>query len=439
MTVRCLSTRLGGSLLLLTVSLSWRSQRASSFQVLPTLLSPLSITTNRNVPLSSSVDDSSVIPVDLNDQSYSASDWLHNIQSLPRSSILKEIKGPVISIVVWSTLVSIVHKMLMILGKTGIANSMCLSSKPHSLLVNSLGLLLVFRTNTAYQRFAEGRKIWEKILSVSRNTSRMAILYEGELGTARLQRVLTLLAVFPYLLRHHIQPQCLETCAPEFALLLQVGSTQPVGRLSSFRRKDSSHHKECCVDRRSLPWCLLPPRALRKCVNSANRPLWVCDRLAQELNQVVYTDNFTSRERLTFLSHIGKLSEHVGECERIHQTAVPLNYARHSLRSLTFWLLSLPFCLVGEMDLLTGPVMGVIAWLMLGVYQIGYMIEDPFQGSLRLRVLCDAIYRDVMSNNTGGLITRKSAFIIEDEELDEWSKISQVSTESDFAQGNLYW
>jgi predicted membrane chloride channel (bestrophin family) len=91
------------------------------------------------------------------------------------------------------------------------------------------------------------------------------------------------------------------------------------------------------------------------------------------------------------------------------------------------------------MHLLTGPVMGAIAWLMLGVYQIGYMIEEPFQGSLRLRVLCDAIYRDVMSNNKGGLINRESAFVIEDEEMDEWSKMSQAPTESEFAQDNLNW
>ena len=82
---------------------------------------------------------------------YSASDWWHNIQSLPRSTILREIKNPVLTIVVWSAFVSLLHTLL---AKSGRANMLCLSSKPHSLLVSSLGLLLVFRTNSAYQRFA---------------------------------------------------------------------------------------------------------------------------------------------------------------------------------------------------------------------------------------------------------------------------------------------
>ena len=36
------------------------------------------------------------------------------------------------------------------------------------------------------------------------------------------------------------------------------------------------------------------------------------------------------------------------------------------------------------------------SWLLYGIYQIGYTIEDPFQGSLRLTILSEAIFRDVM-------------------------------------------
>ena len=39
------------------------------------------------------------------------------------------------------------------------------------------------------------------------------------------------------------------------------------------------------------------------------------------------------------------------------------------------------------------------AWLLYGIYQIGYTIEDPFQGSLRLTILSEAIYRDVMEGS----------------------------------------
>lgn len=106
------------------------------------------------------------------------------------------------------------------------------------------------------------------------------------------------------------------------------------------------------------------------------------------------------------ISKVEKLSNSIGSCERIHQTAVPLNYARHSLRALSIWLFTLPFCLVGSLELLTAPAIFLVSWLMFGVYEIGYSIEDPFQGTLRLSVLCDTIRRDVLADE----VIRNTAF-----------------------------
>jgi len=49
--------------------------------------------------------------------------------------------------------------------------------------------------------------------------------------------------------------------------------------------------------------------------------------------------------------------------------------------------------------------------MLFGVYEIGYSIEDPFQGTLRLSILCDAIRRDVLEDET----IRNTAFVLEDE------------------------
>ena len=167
------------------------------------------------------------------------------------------------------------------------------------------------------------------------------------------------------------------------------------------------------VDTRTLPWRLLPAEAIQECARAQNRPLWVCDRLSKELHSVPDQDNWTARERLTLLSKVEKLSGSIGACERIHQTVVPLNYARHALRSLTIWLLSLPFALVKDLGLTTGPILFVISWMLFGVYEIGYSIEDPFQGTLRLSILCDAIRRDVL----GDEIIRNTAFTLDKEAI----------------------
>lgn len=137
---------------------------------------------------------------------YAARDWLHNALSLPTSRILKSISFPVFSMTFWGMTISLFHKYLEMNGKQEIAAKLCIPIQPHSLMVSALGLLLVFRTNSAYQRFAEGRKIWEDILSIARDLSRLSKLYEPQIGTLKLRRVNRLLAAFPYLLRFRIKP-----------------------------------------------------------------------------------------------------------------------------------------------------------------------------------------------------------------------------------------
>jgi len=310
---------------------------------------------------------------------------------------------------------------------------------------SALSLLLVFKTNSAYQRFAEGRKIWENIINNSRDMYRMINLYENEMGRSKRRRLQRLLAAFPYLLRHRIRPNLImyrvddmenvrdpgnsivlyqDKAAHDLDPELAAVATQEE-KLGKSRRKRRPLY---WVDKRSLPWRLLPPEALEPCARSQNRPLWVCDRMAQEIRSIAEGPSFTSRERLTLISKVEKLSNSIGSCERIHQTAVPLNYARHSLRALSIWLFTLPFCMVQSLELLTAPAIFLVSWLMFGVYEIGYSIEDPFQGTLRLSVLCDTIRRDVLADE----VIRNTAFEKESSKGSSGGKqtIGQTSNES---------
>ena len=236
----------------------------------------------------------------------------------------------------------------------------------------------------------------------------MIQLYSKEVGPDRERLLLNLIAAFPYLLRLHIRPGCLcrspESIDPNYRLMMNQPAVAPVDsryegdKATDLAGLNAMESHDCWVDKRNLPWSLFQKSSLERLSRAKNRPLWVCDRIGREIMSIEYGPNFTSRERLTMLSLVGKLTDALGQCERIHQTAVPLNYARHSLRSLTLWLFTLPFALVKDLGLLTAPVTACTAWLLYGIYQIGYSIEDPFQGSLRLSILCDAIRRDVMGN-----------------------------------------
>lgn len=362
---------------------------------------------------------------------YAANDWLHNTINLPNSAILKSILYPVLSISIWASLISALQLLLVRRGKVALAEMMCIPVTPHSLMVSALGLLLVFRTNSAYQRFAEGRKIWGDILSEARDLYRLGKLYENQIGVAKFRRVQRLLAAFPYLLRFRIRPSSVNMHRiddksvvrdREFSLILyqdhaSTDNDAEAALLASDEENTGMSRRKprelYWVDRRTLPWRLLPSDAREDCVRAQNRPLWVCDRMAAELHAVPDSPKFTNRERLTLVAKVEKLSQAIGACERIHQTVVPLNYARHALRCLTMWLISLPFALVQNLGLMTGPVLFVMSWMLFGVYEIGYSIEDPFQGTLRLSILCDAIRRDVMEEE----LVRNTAFRLSEDTI----------------------
>ena len=223
---------------------------------------------------------------------YSSRDWLHNTISLPNSTILRNIRSPVLTITAWATALSMLHHKLLQTKGPAFASHLYLSPIPHSLMMSALGLLLVFRTNSAYQRFAEGRKIWEQIINSARDLYRMLMLYSDQIGTDKRRRLQRLLAAFPYLLRHRIRPNLVMHRLddeqyerdPENTILLyqDAGPKEDDEEAAVVARDEEETGKSrrrkrllFWVDKRTLPWRLLPPGALEKCASSQNRPLWV--------------------------------------------------------------------------------------------------------------------------------------------------------------------
>eukprot|EP00954_Amorphochlora_amoebiformis_P025788 1375209-Amorphochlora_amoeboformis.AAC.1 len=110
---------------------------------------------------------------------YVSKDWLHILREMPRSTTLSRIKGIVSSHAIWAFSLALFHKFIFAL--------------PHfaspTLVTPALGLLLVFRTNAAYNRFWEGCQLWEKLTDQSRCLIRYATLYAPHAGPARAYRI----------------------------------------------------------------------------------------------------------------------------------------------------------------------------------------------------------------------------------------------------------
>jgi predicted membrane chloride channel (bestrophin family) len=278
---------------------------------------------------------------------YSSADWLDNLKSLPKSPILQRIKKVVQINFIWSVIVYILHKIFQFQSP---------GSRCHSLLGSALGLLLVFRTNSAYQRFWEGRKIWEKILSLSRCMGRMTLLYSDMMDTAKVERILHLLCAFPIVLQEHVQGyRCRSSLLGEY---LTNGDRFDLERVN-------------------------------------NRPMFILGKLAAEVKGIKDGLGYSSRERLAMLKYVDDLCTQIGACERLVQTPVPLSYVRHTSRFLSLFCLSMPLALVGELGAYIITFVPFVSWSLFGIQEIGMVIEEPFQQALKLEIFANTIRRDL--------------------------------------------
>jgi ion channel-forming bestrophin family protein len=116
----------------------------------------------------------------------------------------------------------------------------------------------------------------------------------------------------------------------------------------------------------------------------------------------------TLAERAALESCIGQLVDHLGACERICSTPVPLSYSRHTTRLLSLFLITLPLVLVGQPGgtFYTVPSVVFVTWALSGIDEVAHLIEDPFLGkavSLQLEQICAKIQRDVLEQVSVGI------------------------------------
>lgn len=204
-----------------------------------------------------------------------------------------------------------------------------------------LGLLLVFRTNTAYERYWEGRKLWGILVNAVRNFSRNVwVIVKEESPEDRQEKIQILYFLVAF----------------SIATKLHLRSESVNNELIS----------------------LIPSLWLEKIKESNNRPLeiafWIGDYLQKQ-----HEKNHVNTYQLTNLFKLlDTMVDALGGCERILKTPIPLAYSIHLKQLLLIYCLSLPFQVVNELDWWTAPVVCVISFTVFGIEAIGIEIENPF-------------------------------------------------------------
>jgi putative membrane protein len=224
-----------------------------------------------------------------------------------------------------------------------------------------LGLLLVFRTNTAYDRFWEGRKAWGTLVVTTRNLAReiqLGVKAETAEAEAAKQKALQLLSAFAIATKLHLRHQAI---ANE---LNSLGAAQVVADLKQ----------------------------------SKNPPLDLVLHIGSYIQQQHGQGCIDSNQRWAMNNLLNELIAGLTSCERILSTPIPPAYATYLKSLLLLYCLLLPFGLVDQLQIWTGFAVALISFILLGVEEIGNEIEDPFgtdPNDLPIDAICSNIINSV--------------------------------------------
>ncbi|KAL3144529.1 hypothetical protein ABBQ32_004262 [Trebouxia sp. C0010 RCD-2024] len=273
--------------------------------------------------------------------------YLQHITGIPRSRIIRGLRVPLICVFIFATCVATWESYKEAHPSSWLPSSSLEATDPFNLTNFALALLLAFRLDASYSRFMEGRSIWGNIVSDSRNLIRQAQAYVDD--------------------EHSLQ------------LLLRW--------TSAFSRALMWHVREECDLEAEMQGVLLPHEIQLLMNHEHHKPNFVL----AVLTQVV--DNLPTSEahKLAMDASLTSFHQAVGACERMIKTPIPRSYTRHTSRFLVIWLAFLPFTLWRACHWVMVPATVLIAFLLLGVEEIGVQIEEPF-GILPLENLVDIIH-----------------------------------------------
>ena len=205
----------------------------------------------------------------------------------------------------------------------------------HSLLGFVLSLLLVFRTNTAYDRWWEGRKLWGKLVNDSRNfvIKINSILPENDVKNRT--QIAKYLRFFPHFLANHLSKESTRLVLDEDFSDLQ---------------KELQHH---------------PPAEL-------------VFLLTKKLYQLKKENKISDTEMLFLDTQLSGFLDVCGGCERIKNTPIPYSYSSFIKKFIVFYVMALPVANVVNLGGFMIPITMFVYYVLMSLELIAEEIEDPF-------------------------------------------------------------
>lgn len=211
------------------------------------------------------------------------------------------------------------------------------TTQVHSILGIVLGLFLVFRMNSAYERWWEGRSRWGLLVNESRNLAQKlsAMIPLSDPDNRTFFKVM--LGNFPFALKEHLRDGVL------FEEIEDPGD-KVIETLKSVR----------------------------------NVPNIILAKVYKRIQILLKEDKITGEQMIVLDTELHNYASIQGACERIKNTPIPYSYSMYIKKFIFTFVITLPFGFVTTFLYFTIPIVLLLFYILVSIELIAEEIEDPF-------------------------------------------------------------
>ncbi|MDW7693290.1 bestrophin family ion channel [Flammeovirgaceae bacterium SG7u.132] len=256
-------------------------------------------------------------------------------KKIPLNRIIQNTWKNVLVVTVYSTIITVANQYY---GQ----DYLKFPSTIPGIMGTALSLFLGFRTNSAYDRWWEARKIWGSIVNDSRTLARQAVTFLGSADHKNAEEIKTIV----------YRQIC--WCYSLAGTLRK----QPLGK----------YFKE-----------FLNEEEIAGISGNTNRPNALLQKQEVHLKKLQQQGEMHMFELMKMDETLRRLCDSMGKCERIKNTVFPTQYSFFIHFFIMVFIFILPFGMVDYAKYFTIPLTGLLAFIFLMIETIEVLLQDPFE------------------------------------------------------------
>jgi len=261
--------------------------------------------------------------------SYNTRDWFTFIFRFHKADTFRKLLPIMLAIGIYSGSVGYLEVEYWQLSDTNYIKNVTIM---HGMLGFVISLLLVFRTNTAYDRWWEGRRLWGSLVNNSRNFAlKLAVILKDDEDKAFFRKAI-----------------------PNYASVLHIHlhDSDTAKQLFDNLDLEIDHHK--------------------------HKPNQVAKLMFERMNELHIKGKISGDQLIVLNNEFMSFTDICGACERIKNTPIPYSYSAFIKKFIFFYVMTLPFGYAFSLGYYVVPVVVFIFYVLASLELIAEEIEDPF-------------------------------------------------------------